>query len=235
MLTQMTAAAKTAPGPVPDMPYTACLWRRILCGLAAVAGLLPELCVRLQSQSGGNPDSPNADRDTPDGIDAPAKGGAGGRDGEGGAAGAMDNADGRMAPSKPGGSTEKGKSGGKVCSASNATVGTEGESAGKGKSGGKAGNGGAANRPGRRRGRQVERHPNRKPRGGRGKAKARSKAKARNKTGGAGPGMDDAASTGIMKTLAGDICLRLGLTLLAGLGVKFRFPDTFLLAKSRVL
>ena len=127
MLTQVTAAAKTAPGPVPDIPYTACLWRRTLCGLGAVASLLPGLCVRLQNQSGGNPTGPNADRDMPDGIDAPAKGGAGGRDGEDGAAGAMDDAGGRTAPSKPGGST------------------------GKDKSGGKAGNGGAANRPDRRR------------------------------------------------------------------------------------
>ena len=116
---------------------------------------------------------------------------------------------------------------------------------GKGKGEGK----GKGKGKGKNRGRQTERRPKNKRRRGKGKGRGKGKCKCngrckctrngrckctrngrckcngkangKNKAGNAGPGVNDATLMGIMRMLAGGLCMNPGLVLLAGLGVKF--------------
>ena len=88
------------------------------------------------------------------------------------------------------------------------------------KSGGSTGRGGCKCK-GKSSGRQTERPLKVKSRGRRGKGRGKGKGKGRGKTGDTSPDVDDTTPKGIMKILTGSICLKLGLSLLAGLGVQF--------------
>ena len=209
MLTQSYdtgAAAKRASGPDTGTPGATLLWARLLCGLAAIAGLFPALCARLPNRPCNVPSDPNAGRTTVgEHADAPAKDNPDDRDVEDsvaaadgtaasdGTAAADGSANGKTAPSK------------------------SGRSAGKGKTG----NGKAPARrgKGKNRGRQTERPRKAKSRGGKAGDKAGDNGK--NGPADAGPDADDATPKGIMKMLAGGLCLAPGLRMLDGLGVAF--------------
>ena len=237
MLTQLckTTAAETASGRDPNAAGAARLWARMLCGLAAIVDLFTALRTRLPNQLGNIPSDPNIDKTTPDGnADAPAKGDTGGQDAECSTAVSKDDADGKTATSR---STDEGE--GKDDESPNKRGRGKGESRGRGKGRGK----------GKNRGRQTERRPKNKRRRGKGRRKGRGKCKCKcsgkckctsngrckctgrgkckcggngkNKAGNAGSNVNDATLQGIMRMLAGGLCMNLGLVLLAGLGVKF--------------
>ena len=215
MLTQFckTAKAETASGRDPNTVGAARLWARMLCGLAAIVDLFPVLRTRLLNQLGNIPSNPNIDKTTLDrDADAPAKGDTGGQDAECSTAVSKDDADGKTTMSR---STDEGK--GKDDEAPNK------RGRGKGKGRGKVyctrwsieaeyGKGkGEGKGKGRGKGKCTDRS----------KCKCNGKANGKNKAGNAGPDVNDATLMGIMRMLAGGLCMNLGLVLLAGLGVKF--------------